>query len=790
MAENAMQAQAVAPPPVAAPALRVLAQAPAEWAGWVERLSTVLSAPQAAAAGERTGTKAWRVELVPVPASVADIKGMATHGRIRWIVFVDSPARHMSLRLGAEPQATAQASLATWRSAAAQALAVIHTLRSQCVAFDSDEAASSPAAVAHWLSGWLGEDLPEDGWPVSPASTGLLAKLAVEYVQTDRRAMALWAELLACCSPLPGASGEPLMSAAQPVAADYHLAQAQALMAATARVPLLEAAQQGLRDELLSAQQQLREAESLREEELQAARALEARLKAEQERLEQARRTGEQALAEQAERTRLAEAQTQEARSEAELLLAQLHQVQEELESTFLQQQEARKSLTTAQAELKAAQQAQAGQELALQSESTRSALAAQLQQADQRATQERERLEKDKANLEASLRAERAAKERAEAARKQAEAEHQKTKAALQAQAKDVQEEADLLLVQLHHVQEELETHYLALQSARQELAAANAAAEAAKGHLDGLGFRVLARHSEITGARAERPHCELDLAFNDVTLGTLKLARAAVRLVEHEGRAGLALVALAEEPPPITQWVPEGEDGRGAYMLFIPADARGRDRLATLGTRNWQALRGLAALVQQAVTDSGVPAQPFWQAVAGRLCAALDAFPPRLRYDEMTVQPDGGTLAVRLEGACFGSRTLPPVALRWAPGSREAPLQLLRTHPHLPCLAAWPAGPDGLLAAELALPVADEAGLGDRLRWWAQLLPADRDLALALVDTLAAVPALLPAGADGAQRQQLTAQAARLRTNLQRSLNLGRWARRLRQGLRGQRT
>jgi hypothetical protein len=726
---------------VAVSALRVLAQDPADWSGWTERLSTAIGAQAELGGATRLSIRAWHVTLSDIPATPADALSLASQARTRWVMFVTSPARHLASRLGSQANAAAAELLAAWCASATQALGVIQALRTQCVVFDSDEATSSPAAVAQCLSGWLGEDLPHEAWPVAPLPAGLMAKLALDFVQADRRAMALWSELLACCSPLPGTAGEGAAHAGTQVGSDRYLAQAQALMAATARVPLLEAAQQGLGNELEAAHRRLRELEDEGRAALQAAHET-------QTRLERTREQADKTLAAEIARREDAEAQAKAAQSEAALLLAQLHQVQEELESVFLQRQDSTQALAATRADLETAQQALAGAQQQLQAASEQAA----------RHAQESERDQKEKTRLEAV--------------------------------AKEAQVEADLLLVQLHYVQEELETHFLALQSARQEPAAAHAAAEAAQGHLDGLGFRVLARHSEIKGARAERPHCELDMAFNDLTLGALKLARAVVRLVEHEGRAGLALVAPAEQAPPITQWAPHGEDGRGAYMLFIPDDARGREQLATLGTRNWQAVRGLAALVQQAVTDADVPEALFWQAVAARLCVALDGLPPRLRYDEMTVQPDGNALTVRLEGACFGSRTLPPVALRWAPGSREAPLKLLRTHPHLPCLAAWPAGPDGLLAAELPLPVAGEAGLGARLRWWAQLLPADRDLALALVDTLAAAPALLPTQGHEAQRQQLAAQALRLRAKLQRTLNLGRWARRLRQGLRGQRT
>jgi hypothetical protein len=687
----------------------VLAQTPAEWAAWAQRLGGALEA----SAGEDSVTsdasgRPWRVEGVESPDELHGTALASASGRTRWIVFVDSPARYLALHAGLKPDVSPQDLLAAWCESARRTLAVVHALRARCLVLDSEESLSSPAAVAHCVAGWLGVDLLEQRWPVAPERNTLLVQVAEEFVQNDRHGPALWAELLACCSPLPCSPQDHLGSEPPARAAADRLLRVQALVAAAERADELtnrvhegQRALAAVRAELATANEGLAGLRQLLHEERQKA--------------------SETANTVEAERAALTAA-ANHAREEADQLLAQLHQVQEELEKQFLESQASR-----------LAGASDGGDSVSVQAEPTHAVLAAE---------------------------------------------------------AKDAREEAELLLLQLHHVQEELEAHFLALQDTRQALVAAQRAAETADGRMDGLGFRVHARHTQISGARTERPHCELDLVFGEVTVGPLQLERVAVRLLEHEGRAGLALVAMANLPAPITQWAPDGNDGRGAFMLFIPGDLCGRERLATLGTRNWQMLRGLATLARRAAADTSTPESAYWQTVAGRLWVALEAFPGRLRYDAMTAQQvDGQTIDLRLEGVCFGSRSLPPVALRWTPGNHEAPLKLLRTDERLPCLAAWPAGADGVLAAELVLPVANEGSIGSRLRWWAQLLPADRDLALALVDTLAAVPAALPEGADSARRRQLAVQAARLRRRLHRSLHLGRWARRLRQVLRGRR-
>ena len=119
------------------------------------------------------------------------------------------------------------------------------------------------------------------------------------------------------------------------------------------------------------------------------------------------------------------------------LLLAQLHQVQEELESVFLK----------------------SGQfeETAARAADLQNRLNAEAERANGEA-QRRSALESQAADLQNRLNAE-AARANGEADRANAEAARANSEAA---RAKDLQEENDLLLAQLHQVQEELEVYYL----------------------------------------------------------------------------------------------------------------------------------------------------------------------------------------------------------------------------------------------------------------------------------------------------------------------------------------
>ena len=169
-------------------------------------------------------------------------------------------------------------------------------------------------------------------------------------------------------------------------------------------------------------------------------------------------------LAQEAERLRASVAEHAEIKEENDLLLAQLHQVQEELERTFLEKANLDKTLLAAKA-------------------NERSALE-KLQAA--------EKAEKDGASRLAAL------KHEIEAVR----AEGGQLKDALAkttTEQQDTLEENDLLLAQLHSVQEELEQQFLACQNSERSLSASEAQIKGLNAELDRLRTQQ-AKHAEIS--------------------------------------------------------------------------------------------------------------------------------------------------------------------------------------------------------------------------------------------------------------------------------------------------
>ena len=341
---------------------------------------------------------------------------------------------------------------------------------------------------------------------------------------------------------------------------------------------------------------------------------------------------------EKAELQQLLEAQVQasrEATSESELLLLQLHQVQEELESAFLQHQQVLAKLETEAQDRLVAQKAQAELQAALKAENS---VNAQL-------TQQRDALSKEKTELHQRLEAEARARQ-------------------------DATEEGELLLLQLHQVQEELESYFLQHQQAQAQCA--------------GLQARLL------RWAQRYPDHCEWEsVAFlpqmqvgcqevllTQVQQGARVLEQLHVKLHHHKKQLQLVVVRGDGAESPLLRW-PSGGRGAATEVLLDPAALPGSAEAAQLrglAPADLQLLKavckGLASHLQDGAAD-GVPEAKLWAKQWLAMAEALGALPPSLRFDAVSlrheqVNPDYEHLWLRLSNTQYGERRWPVFEFR----------------------------------------------------------------------------------------------------------------------------
>ncbi len=298
-----------------------------------------------------------------------------------------------------------------------------------------------------------------------------------------------------------------------------------------------------------------------------------------------------------------------------------------------------------------------------------------------------------------------------------------------------------------------------------------------AARAELGAEPLLARLRRLHRAGESTTPPHLGLDLWLEALQLGDRQVERQTLRLVQHHGRAGLALFRADGDAALLSSWQPQGREEAGDFMLLVPEDEPGQQCLAQLPTSDWLRLQALLALLRaELVLEPGLR-DTRWPGVVLQLQRLLAESAPRLRYDGLQVSAEADTLSIQLDKVLFGQRRHERLQLRWSTGG-DAPLQLLYAGANgdpAP-LARWPRQDDGTAAAQQALPLGQPAAAA--IAAWQTLPMLDRGLVLGLLDLLPAALAASPAGAPTSALQaalpSLQAQAAHLQAG-----SPGRWRR-----------
>jgi hypothetical protein len=250
----------------------------------------------------------------------------------RYLVLVESPVSTLAAWMQAPTEGTVGDALAFWHAGAQRLLGHIQRNPERCLVVSADEAARAPAAFAERVGQWLGIELAANAADINPPidDDAIAAALADAAVRRRPAVAALFQHLHACCVPLvDGADvlgidsfGSPDIDAAVQTLAESRQCCERLLSEDEQLRSELQGTRQKLQPALL-ARQQASEKAAAAARQLAEARKEAATLQAELAALKQSP-TGTAAL-------------LAEARQESELLLLQLHQVQEELEHYYLE---------------------------------------------------------------------------------------------------------------------------------------------------------------------------------------------------------------------------------------------------------------------------------------------------------------------------------------------------------------------------------------------------------------------------------------------------------------------
>lgn len=317
---------------------------------------------------------------------------------------------------------------------------------------------------------------------------------------------------------------------------------------------------------------------------------------------------------------------------------------------------------------------------------------------------------------------------------------------------------DSELLLVQLHQVQEELEHYYLAYRDL-----------EAGQG---GTGKPATAKKTARVDIGTERdvpPHRELSLVLHDLLVDDRKVDRLHVRLVDHHGRSGLVLLQPRGTPAPLAVWEPTGSEGDLTFVVLIPTDDHGRQRLQRMGASDWRLVESVMLSIEHALCNGSVnPPSGRWINVARSLAQQLADMSMRFRFDRVACMGDpqaADAFVVTFGIVSFGSRRMAQLQLRWRPQAPEAgpaAVELLRpSDGEVPLPATWPVDTTGAWQAAWPLPLAGAASI-ELAAGWRSMSRTEREFLFGLLDALPAAAMAAAQQGNGATQGRAEALVA----------------------------
>ena len=368
-----------------------------------------------------------------------------------------------------------------------------------------------------------------------------------------------------------------------------------------------------------------------------------------------------------------AQGQLKESEKEGELLLLQLHSVQEELEKHFLQNQDTAAQL--AALKIKFDTETKAKTEALTQ----RDALTAD----KVKLTANNVTLTKTNTDSAAAHAAETKAKtealtQRATEAKAKTEALTQrdneaKAKTAAQAQLKESEKEGELLLLQLHQVQEELEKYYLQHQQAQREVQThSDRWSRLLKAQPDLCDFDTVELLAD--GGEGQPLHWRL----NNASLGGRSFNQIEFSMIIEEGVAGFVLHRTASGATPLLRWPASAKADSELTIIPVnggPLAQRRAAHLVQLCASDWGLMLALPNTLNQALQRGHLAITPARQQdllkALSRYKSIMESMQGLVRFDavSLTGQQSAGqrnVLAVKLDKVRYAKHTLASFAFQ----------------------------------------------------------------------------------------------------------------------------
>jgi hypothetical protein len=234
------------------------------------------------------------------------------------------------------------------------------------------------------------------------------------------------------------------------------------------------------------------------------------------------------------------------------------------------------------------------------------------------------------------------------------------------------------------------------------------------------------------------DEPHKHLDVHFEALRLLSDSWPALRLRIVQHFGRAGVALFQPADcgDRRPLHPWLPTGEEDGIPLVLLMPRDRPCAAFLGKLPGKDIFLLRELVLAAIGHISAHGLPpeAKTDWAAVGREFLAELDDLPKHLHYDCLDAVPeqnkDGKSIYFNIYNVYYRGRLIPNLGFRWTTNSQLLEFAYSKDTTDRCFLVKWPAWDASRgKPLDLSLVLSGTAD-GATRECWLDLPLADRDL------------------------------------------------------------
>jgi hypothetical protein len=151
---------------------------------------------------------------------------------------------------------------------------------------------------------------------------------------------------------------------------------------------------------------------------------------------------------------------------------------------------------------------------------------------------------------------------------------------------------------------------------------------------------------------------HQHINYMLKDISHLGRKFSRLDVRIVEHHGNPGVAIMKPIAEERPFYAWEKHGEENGQDYMLIIPTSKNGNDWLERATTNDLLLYKDIVSYAAVKIKQNG--ANKNWADACRSILISLRGLSKRVHYDDIKLENKIGTYNVRIINASLGGDML----------------------------------------------------------------------------------------------------------------------------------